>query len=48
MALELINSTIADGMTAATITLAMSLGLVVPKIAVDSVTKRRPRTKPPA
>lgn len=48
MALELINSTIADGMTAARITLAMSLGLVVPKIAVDSFTRRRPRTKPPA
>jgi uncharacterized membrane protein YjjB (DUF3815 family) len=40
MSLELVNSTVVDGMTAATIILAMSLGLVVPKIAVDSVARR--------
>jgi len=33
------NLTIVDGMTAAKITLAMSFGLVVPKIAVDSLLK---------
>jgi uncharacterized membrane protein YjjB (DUF3815 family) len=33
--LELIGATFADGMTAATIILAMSLGLVVPKLMID-------------
>ena len=33
--LELIGATVADGMTAATIILAMSLGLIVPKLVID-------------
>ena len=44
--LELINLTIVDGMTAAKITLAMTFGLVVPKIAVDSLAEGRERAKP--
>jgi hypothetical protein len=35
MTLELINATIAHGVVALTITLAMSLGLIVPKMAID-------------
>jgi len=35
--LELMGATIADGMTAFTIILAMSAGLVVPKLAVDGI-----------
>jgi ABC-type enterochelin transport system permease subunit len=31
----LIGATIADGMVAVTITLAMSLGLIVPKLIID-------------
>src|SRR5271170_7651216 len=37
--LELLNATIADGVTAATITLAMSFGLIVPKLAIDRLSK---------
>jgi hypothetical protein len=37
---ELISATIADGMTAATIILAMSLGLIVPKLAIDRLSER--------
>jgi uncharacterized membrane protein YjjB (DUF3815 family) len=33
--LELMSATIADGMTAVMITLAMSFGLIVPKMAID-------------
>jgi uncharacterized membrane protein YjjB (DUF3815 family) len=33
--LELIDATIADGMTAAVVILAMSFGLIVPKMAID-------------
>jgi uncharacterized membrane protein YjjB (DUF3815 family) len=33
--LELINATTADGITAIVITLAMSAGLIVPKLAID-------------
>jgi uncharacterized membrane protein YjjP (DUF1212 family) len=36
--LELLSGTIADGMTAATITLAMSFGLIVPKLVIDRLT----------
>jgi len=35
--LELLASTIADGMTAVTIMLAMSFGLIVPKLVIDSL-----------
>jgi uncharacterized membrane protein YjjB (DUF3815 family) len=38
--LELLNATIADGLTAATITLAMSFGLIVPKLAIDRLSER--------
>jgi len=37
--LELISATVADGMTAVTIILAMSLGLIVPKMVIDRVSK---------
>jgi len=37
MTLELLGATIADGMTALTIVLAMSFGLIVPKVALDSL-----------
>jgi len=33
--LELMSATIADGMTAVTIVFAMSVGLIVPKLAID-------------
>src|SRR5213594_2411194 len=35
--LELLAATISDGMTAVTIFLAMSFGLIVPKIVIDSL-----------
>src|SRR5207245_1154406 len=38
--LELISATIADGMTAITIILAMSFGLIVPKMAIDRLSER--------
>jgi uncharacterized membrane protein YjjP (DUF1212 family) len=38
--LELLNATIADGVTAATITLAMSFGLIVPKLGIDRLSER--------
>jgi uncharacterized membrane protein YjjB (DUF3815 family) len=37
MTLELLGATIADGMTAVTIVLAMSFGLIVPKVVIDSL-----------
>jgi uncharacterized membrane protein YjjP (DUF1212 family) len=38
--LELLGNTIADGMTAVTIILAMSLGVIVPKMVIDRLGKR--------
>jgi uncharacterized membrane protein YjjP (DUF1212 family) len=37
--LELISATVADGMTAVTIILAMSFGLIVPKLVIDGLSK---------
>jgi hypothetical protein len=39
--LELLAATIADGMTAITIILAMSFGLIVPKLVLDSLGNAR-------
>lgn len=41
--LELISATIADGMAATMIVLAMSLGLIVPKMIIDRMSDRAPR-----
>jgi len=38
--LELVSATIADGMTAVVIILAMSFGLIVPKLAIDRLSGR--------
>jgi len=38
--LELISGTVADGTTALTIILGMSLGLIVPKLAIDRLSQR--------
>ena len=43
-ALPLLGATIADGMTAVTITLAMTLGVIVPKIVLDRVTAKHSKT----
>jgi uncharacterized membrane protein YjjP (DUF1212 family) len=43
---ELIRATIADGLTATTIILAMSLGLIVPKLAVDRLSDRSMQPRP--
>jgi uncharacterized membrane protein YjjB (DUF3815 family) len=45
--LELISATIADGMTATMVTLAMSLGLITPKLAIDYLSERSTQTKLP-
>ena len=44
--LELIGATIADGSTAMTIILAMSCGLIVPKLVIDRLGERATRVKP--
>jgi hypothetical protein len=38
--LDLLGATIADGMTAVAIILAMSFGVIVPKIAIDWLSDR--------
>jgi uncharacterized membrane protein YjjB (DUF3815 family) len=38
--LALISATVADGMTAVTITLAISFGLIVPKLVIDWLCER--------
>jgi uncharacterized membrane protein YjjP (DUF1212 family) len=43
--LQLLAATIADGMTAVTITLAMTFGVIVPKIAIDRLTDGAARSK---
>jgi uncharacterized membrane protein YjjB (DUF3815 family) len=42
---ELTNATLADGITAINVILAMSLGLIVPKIAIDRVSERSTRPR---
>jgi uncharacterized membrane protein YjjB (DUF3815 family) len=43
--LDLLNATIADGMIAITIILAMSIGLIVPKIVLDNLGDRSTQAK---
>jgi uncharacterized membrane protein YjjB (DUF3815 family) len=43
--LELLAATISDGMTAVTIILAMSFGLIVPKVVIDSLADGAARSK---
>ena len=43
--LELISATVADGVTAMIIMLAMSFGLIVPKIAIDYLSERSTQAK---
>jgi uncharacterized membrane protein YjjB (DUF3815 family) len=42
---ELLSATIADGLTAGTIIIAMSFGLIVPKLAIDRICERSTQTK---
>jgi len=43
--LELISATLSDGMTAVIIVLAMSFGLIVPKIIIDYLSERPTQPK---
>jgi hypothetical protein len=43
--LQLLGATIADGMIAITIVLAMSFGVVIPKIVIDHLFVRTARLK---
>jgi uncharacterized membrane protein YjjP (DUF1212 family) len=43
--LELLSATIADGLTAGTVIIAMSFGLIVPKLAIDRLCQRSTRSK---
>jgi uncharacterized membrane protein YjjP (DUF1212 family) len=43
--MDLISGTIADGVTASAIILAMSLGLILPKMAIDRISERMSRAK---
>jgi uncharacterized membrane protein YjjB (DUF3815 family) len=45
MTLELMSETIADGMIAMSITLAMSFGLIAPKLIIDYFSERSMRAK---
>jgi len=44
--LELISATTADGMIAVTIILAMSFGLIIPKLAIDRFSERATQARP--
>jgi uncharacterized membrane protein YjjP (DUF1212 family) len=44
--LELISGTVADGMTATVIILAMSFGLILPKIVIDRLSDRSMQARP--
>jgi uncharacterized membrane protein YjjB (DUF3815 family) len=43
--LELLSATVADGLTAGTIIVAMSFGLIIPKLAIDRICERSTQTK---
>jgi len=43
--LELLGATIADGMTAITIIFAMSFGLILPRVVIDSLGDAATRSK---
>jgi hypothetical protein len=38
---DLLSATVADGMTALLVLLAMSLGLIVPKVLIDRICQRQ-------
>jgi len=42
---ELVGATISDGMTAVAIILAMSFGLIVPKLAIDGLARGSSRVR---